>query len=329
MRNTFVKKRRTRSSLETEIPHCLPTLGLIRKDGKGYSGKRMNCRICNSNNLKLGLDLGYQPPSDEFVKEEDLKTLHTNYPLQLYYCRTCGLVQLGFTVPKETLFNNDYPYETGVNSQGIEHFRELANSVYSKFKPKHVIDIGSNDGTLLKEFENLGCGVLGVEPVKSIASKAKVKTLPLFWNPDLALNLRPSEVVTACNVFAHVSDLHNFLKGIDNVLTTNGVFIIEAPYLYDMFNGLAYDTIYHEHLCYLSPKPLQHLLDMHHMVIFDMHRLPDIHGGSMRYFIGRRGEYLQDKITQENFTEMFLILDIFFKQSSQCFRDLDDLANRS
>jgi SAM-dependent methyltransferase len=215
-------------------------------------------------------------------------------------------VQLGFTVPRETLFNNDYPYETGINSHGIEHFRELANTAFNMFHPKHVVDIGSNDGTLLKEFEKLGCNILGIEPVKSIANRAKVKTLPLFWNPDLALNLRPSEVVTACNVFAHVSDLHNFLKGVDNVLTPKGVLIVEAPYLYDMLNGLEYDTIYHEHLCYLSPKPLQYLLAMHNMVIFNMERLPYIHGGSMRYFIGREVEYLQNKISQENFTEMLL-----------------------
>lgn len=266
----------------------------------------MKCRICSGTDLVLKLDLGHHPPSDAFLTAEQLNQPETYYPLQLFYCKTCSLVQLGYTIPRETLFNSEYPYETGINTQGVEHFNELADTAYNRFKPIHVIDIGSNDGTLLAEFEKLGCTVLGIEPVKEIARRAKVKTLPLFWSPDLALNLRPSEVVTACNVFAHVSDMHSFLKGVDNVLTPKGVLIIEAPYLYDMMNGVEYDTIYHEHQCYLSPKPLQHLLAIHHMVIFDMERLPDIHGGTMRYFIGRKAEYLSCNISHENFTEDFL-----------------------
>ena len=268
------------------------------------------CRICGGTDLVLKLDLGSHPPSDGFLTKEQLSEPEIHYPLQLYLCKTCLLVQIGYSVPPTILFGKDYPYETGVNEFGIRHFKETAKTVYNRFKPRRVVDIGSNDGTLLEAFEALGCDVLGVEPVRGIAEKAKVKTLCGFWGKDISLPEKV-DIITACNVFAHVPDLHGFVKQIKKSLVPNGVFVFENPFLYDMMNGFEFDTIYHEHLCYFSPKPLQYLFKMHDMVIFDMERLPYIHGGSMRYYVGRRGEFIQTTISHENFVEE--LLDDFAK----------------
>lgn len=265
----------------------------------------IKCRICQGSDLSLKLDLGHHPPSDAFLTKEQLQEPETHYPLQLYFCHDCGLVQIGHTVSKETLFNSEYPYETGVNGGGVEHFRELAKTAYEKFQPHAVLDIGSNDGTLLEGFKDLGCDILGIEPVEPIARRAKVPTIACFWSSNLAPENK-FDLITATNVFAHVNDLHDFMEGITIALKRNGVFIIEAPYLYDMLNRVEYDTIYHEHLCYLSLKPLQRLMHMHGMTIFDFDYLPDIHGGTMRYFIGFHDRHKDANITQENFTSEYL-----------------------
>lgn len=252
--------------------------------------------------MVMTLDLGSHPPSDAFLTAEQLLEPETHYPLQLFYCKDCGLVQIGYSVLPEILFGPDYPYETRVN--GVKHFQELAKTVYDRFKPKNVLDIGSNDGTLLEQFQVFGSKVIGIEPVEHLAFNAKVETVCDFWGKNSEVNPKP-DVITACNVFAHVPDIHGFVEGVANNLAKNGVFVIENPYLYDTLNGFEFDQIYHEHLCYLSQRPLQHLLAMHDMVIFDMQRR-SIHGGTMRYYVGRRGEWLQTTIPHENFTEELL-----------------------
>ena len=250
----------------------------------------MKCRICGGKGLVEYLNLGEHPPSDAFLKREQLDSERT-FPLTVLYCTGCSLSQLSYVVPPEELYWDDYPYETGLNSDGVVHFRKMAQLLSNRFKPNYVVDIGSNDGTLLDGFE---CKTLGIEPVKEIAQKAKAKTINDFFNENscteaLIYNGK-ADVITATNVFAHVDNLHGFMLHVDRLLADNGVFVVEAPYLPDMIESLAFDTIYHEHLSYLSIKPLIRLFREYGMEIFDVEHF-DVHCGTMRYYIARRGNY--------------------------------------
>lgn len=243
----------------------------------------MNCRSCGGETVKF-LDLGHHPPSDAFLS--NLDEPETHYPLNVHYCTRCSLVQLGYTVPPEILFTKEYPYLTGANKAGVEHFRSLAREVTERFKLTEddlVIDVGSNDGTLLKGFN---CRVLGIEPS---GMAADVPTITGWFSEENVVGLNP-KVITACNVFAHVPDINGFVETVKNVLAEDGVFIIESPYLLDMVNNLEYDTIYHEHLYYWSYIPLEILVGRHGLEVFDMER-QDVHGGTMRYYIGRPGRH--------------------------------------
>lgn len=277
----------------------------MRRSGKGKDLVQMNCRVCGYGYLDLVLDLGYHPPSDAFLS--DLNQTETYYPLRMVQCPKCGLAQLDHTVPKEVLFNNDYPYETGTNVDGIKHFAELAKTVLDAYQLQSVdlvVDIGSNDGTLLSHFKTMGCRVLGVEPVKHIAKHAKVRTLDGFWDVNLARKIVESygkaKVITATNVFAHVDDLHEFMGAVDVLLDKNGVFVVEAPSLRCLVDELAYDTIYHEHLSYLDQFPVSVLVSQYNMnVVATEHR--QVHGGTTRYYI-LRGEYREPRGEPVDFT---------------------------
>ena len=250
----------------------------------------MKCRICGGKTTEY-LNLGEQPPSDAFLTAEQLGQEEAVYPLIVEYCPNCSLSQLNYVVPPEILYNDEYPYETRMNTEGIRHFRGMAETLTNRFKPDYVVDIGSNDGTLLEGFE---CNVFGIEPVMEIALKASVPTINDFlsaYSVDQALIYGgKADIITACNVFAHVDNLHGFMKLVDRMLKEDGVFVIEAPYLPDMIDDLAFDTIYHEHLSYLSIKPLVNLFLQYDMEIFDVEHF-DVHCGTMRYYVARKGVY--------------------------------------
>jgi len=256
----------------------------------------MKCRICSNDKLLKVLDLGFHPVSDGFLTREQLKGCEVYYPLELYFCAKCSLVQLGYVVPKEILFSDDYPYATGTNKAGVEHFRQFAKETVERFKlgkDDLVVDIGSNDGTLLQGFKNFGCRVLGVEPCKHLADMATqggIDTIPCFFGPVQNILKQKAHIIAATNVFAHINDLHEFMKNVKGALTNDGIFIIEAPYLLDMLDGLLYDQIYHEHLSYLAVRPLKALFAKYNMEIFDVQKV-DFHGGSLRYFVARNGKY--------------------------------------
>ena len=267
----------------------------------------MNCRSCNGETVRF-LDLGHHPPSDAFLTKEQLDQPETYYPLNVHYCTKCGLVQLGYVVPKEVLFNEKYPYLTGSNKEGVEHFKRLAKDVVETFhlsSEQLVVDIGSNDGTLLKGFQKEGIQVLGFEPCKNIASIANdngIKTINAWYEGTLASGIRNVSVITACNVFAHIEDVNGVVNNVSKALAPDGVFIVESPYLLDMVKNLEYDTIYHEHLYYWSYLPLERLLGKYGLEIFDV-RHQDIHGGTMRYYIGRKGEHPRVRYTVKNIFE--------------------------
>ena len=257
----------------------------------------MKCRICHSENLTKFLDLGYHPPSDAFL--DNLNEPETHYPLTVYVCENCELFQLGYVVPKEILYNDKYPYETGMNVEGVAHFGLFAQKVVRDFNLGSgdlVVDIGSNDGTLLSGFKDFGCVVLGVEPVRVLAEKTESRGIPVangffgkfarHFSRFKDLNISEARVITATNVFAHVDNLHDFMMGINSLLAPDGVFIIEAPSAGDLLERFEYDTIYHEHLSFLHLKPLSILFEQYGMFIDTVEWYP-VHGGTNRYYVKR------------------------------------------
>jgi SAM-dependent methyltransferase len=246
----------------------------------------MNCRVCDSSRLDLAIDLGQQPWCNHFLRREELGQEPT-YPLRVVYCQSCSTAQLDFTVKKEIMFG-DHTYLSGVTRSLSEHFRKVAGEVDAQFfqgaKPKSVLDIGSNDGTQLRHFQALGYDVLGIESSKKtarIANEAGVPTLNEFFNAAVARKLeRKFQVINAAGVFFHLEELHSVTNGIREVLSPDGVFVVQFLYMKRIVENLAFDQIYHEHLLYYNLKTINTLLRRHGLRIFDAYLSP-IHGGSI------------------------------------------------
>jgi SAM-dependent methyltransferase len=261
------------------------------------STKRTTCRLCQSPRLDLAVPIKPSPIADAYIPAARLAEAQELYALDLYLCADCGHVQLLEVVDPKVLFAN-YIYTTSISLGLVEHFRKYADQMISRFAAAPgslVVDIGSNDGTLLKFFKDRGLRVLGVDPATEIARQATqsgVPTLAGFFTSDLARRLRadhgPAALVTANNVFAHSDSLADMAEGIRELLAENGVFIFEVSYLVDILEKKLFDTVYHEHLCYHSVKPLVSFFERHGLELFDIERLPN-KGGSLRAFVQRRG----------------------------------------
>jgi hypothetical protein len=257
------------------------------------------CRLCGKQKMSQFLDLGFTPPADLFIVKEQLDEPEIHYPLKVVRCDQCLFIQLSYVVPPGILYRNDYPYESSVTQAGRSHFDSFAESVIDKFdlsKGDLVIDVGSNVGVLLHGFQDRGCKVLGFEPAENIAEIAKkndILTMPVFFSPDTAKEAveqhGKAKILTASNVFAHIDDLDAMMTAVDSLLDKDGVFIVEAPYAVHLLDKLEYDTIYHEHLSYLSLIPLVPFFQKCHFELFDVTQV-DIHGGSIRLFISRKSE---------------------------------------
>lgn len=260
----------------------------------------VTCRLCTSMELRSFLDLGFTPPADSFLRREQLREAETWYPLEVLLCRDCGFVQLGHVVSPEVLYRHDYPYESSTTRSGQRHWAEFAATVSRRLalgEGDLVVDIGSNVGVLLAAFRENGARILGVDPASNIvriAERNGIETVNDFFSLDVARQIVAARgkaaVITATNVFAHVDDLHAFMRAVDLLLAEErGVFIFEAPYFVNLLKLLEYDTIYHEHLSYLSVKPLVPFFARFGMEIFDIEER-DIHGGSFRVYVCRSGQ---------------------------------------
>lgn len=257
-----------------------------------------NCRICKSTRLTRFLSLGAQPPSNRFISREELSQVEPTYPLDAYWCHDCNLAQLIDVVDKEELFHGNYVYFSSVMPKASPHWQQYADDVMAKFlnKPSDlVVEIGSNDGIVLACFKEKGYQVLGVDPAVNtaeIAIKNGIPTVVDFFAEQVANQIVGShgkaKVILANNVFAHINDHHSVVRGLQALLSDDGVFVLEAPYLMDMFERLAYDSIYHEHLSFLALRPLIKLFGQFGFEVFDVQLYP-VQGSSLRVFVGRAG----------------------------------------
>ncbi|CAB4567514.1 MAG: methyltransferase domain-containing protein [Actinobacteria bacterium] len=270
----------------------------------------LKCRVCDSTDFELVLDLGDQPWGNGFIRPEKLSS-EKSYPLKLIFCKTCSTSQLDFTIAKEEMFI-DHTYLSGTTSTLQKHFEDVAQSVCTRFlkgleKPI-VLDVGSNDGTQLMEYKKLGCEVLGVESatyVSDFANQNGINTLNAFFNLKLAESLEQKfDVINASGVFFHLEELHSVCSGIKLVLKPNGVFVVQFIYMKLMQDNTAFDQIYHEHLLYYTLKTITTLLNRHNLEMFDA-EISEIHGGSVIGFIGHPGarpisDRLTNLINEEN-----------------------------
>jgi SAM-dependent methyltransferase len=253
-----------------------------------------SCRVCGGSALAPVLDLGEQPLANGFLEPEALSAREPTYPLALLRCETCALGTLSVVVAPTDMFSR-YLYVTGTSSTMRHHFANEATMIRDRFlKPSDLaIEIGSNDGTLLSALVGTH-RVLGIEPAANIAQVARdrgISTECAFFGEGVAIALARAHgraaAIIANNVIAHIDDLGNVMRGVDALLDDNGVFVMEAPGLLDLLEHCALDTIYHEHLSYLSVTALARLAERHDFAVFDVEHL-DVHLGSLRVFMDRR-----------------------------------------
>jgi SAM-dependent methyltransferase len=270
---------------------------VARAAGTGASVPVECCQICGHAPLNPALSLGYMPPVNQMLPIGAVPRQQPWFPTDLLHCRSCDLLQLGLVVDPAIIFPPDYPYTSGTTKLLRDNFADLYGEAAAMLRLEGgdlVIDIGSNDGTLLGNFQNGGHRVLGIEPteVGRIAAGRGIPTLARYFTPAVAAEVRraqgPARLVTAANCFAHIEDVHAIVEGIIELLGPDGVFVSESHYLIALLDRLQYDTIYHEHLRYYSLRSLAHLLAMHGLEVFHVRTIPS-HGGSIRVYAARRG----------------------------------------
>jgi SAM-dependent methyltransferase len=252
--------------------------------------RRTNCRLCDSTALKLAIPMKPSPIGDAFVKDKNSE--QELFPLDVYICETCAHLQNLDVVDPKILFGN-YTYQTSHSLGLVEHFKKYAAHVVSKLgidKPVFVMEIGSNDGSLLGEFQALGHTVQGIDASSAVAGHANKRGVPTigdFFTFDLSQKIKADKgqagLVCANNVYAHADNLRDITKGIRNVLSDDGVFVFEVSYLPDMVENMVFDTIYHEHVSYHTLNPLEKFFNSLDLSLFDVERVPT-KGGSIRAF---------------------------------------------
>lgn len=289
----------------------------------------IECRICKSTDLVNYLDLGNVPLCNSLLTKDS--PAPDKYPIQVLFCEECYLSQLSVVIEPEILYSN-YPYQSSISKTFRNHCNSLAIKLKNEFKFEHplVVDIASNDGCLLKEFKNVGFKrFLGFEPSNlgkypygwlngEPTDELGIPVINTFFSEESAKAKgdRPggnsdASFIIAQNVFAHVDDLDDFMRGVNWMLAKDGVFVVEVPYLMNLIKGYQFDTIYHEHLSYFLLAPLVRLFGSHGLKIFRVEEI-DIHGGSIRIYASK-----------ESYEEESSVEDMLEYEWAQGFYNLD------
>ncbi len=250
------------------------------------------CRFCNESLEVTFADLGVSPLSNSFLKKSDLTKKESLFPLHVYVCNHCFLVQLEEFKSPEKIFN-DYAYFSSYSETWINHAREYVNQIIDRFdldENSFVIEIASNDGYLLQNFQNKHIPCLGIEPAANVAEVAKkkgIKTIVKFFGIDTAKEIstieRKADLLLGNNVLAHVPNINDFVEGMKILLNPYGVITMEFPHLMQLIDKNQFDTIYHEHFSYLSFYTVKKIFEQHNLKIFDVEELKT-HGGSLRIY---------------------------------------------
>jgi len=298
----------------------------------------MDCRFCGSHQVEAFIDLTDQPHCNRLIPPELADRDEPRFPLRAGFCRVCTGVQIDHTIPKESMFSN-YPYVSGTTKTLPAHFADTSRRLVDSYHiapGSLVVDIGSNDGTWLKQYEPFGLEVLGVEPasnVSALANAAGVRTWTRFFNEETASKILreagKAKLVTAAGVFFHLEELHSVCRGIKMILDDDGVFCVQAIYLGGMLENVAFDQIYHEHLCYYTLRSLNFLLKQHGLEVFDV-SVVRIHGGSLEAHVGHIGARpIKDsvaKLAREETTRRYGEIETYQAWAKNVWKLRDDLV---
>lgn len=257
----------------------------------------MKCRHCNSSLEHVFADLGTSPPSNSYLRDDQLNKPELFYPLRVKVCESCWLVQAEDFTNREEFFSNDYAYFSSFSTTWLIHAKEYVQKMTERFKlgkDSFVVEVASNDGYLLQFFKDILVPCLGIEPTKSTADAATIKGIPTlqdFFGRKLADSLarenKKADLTAANNVLAHVPDINDFIGGFSILLKDTGVATFEFPHLLQLVNHTQFDTIYHEHYSYLSLLAVQKIFLENGLEVFDVEELPT-HGGSLRVFAQKK-----------------------------------------
>ncbi|HRN27604.1 MAG: methyltransferase domain-containing protein [Ignavibacteriaceae bacterium] len=254
----------------------------------------MKCRFCSSENLNLFIDLGMSPPSNSFLTVEQLNNPEVFLPLKLWICNDCFLVQIDEYKNANEIFNNDYAYFSSYSTTWLNHSKNYVDMISKRLNlncDSFVIEIASNDGYLLQYFKEKNIPCLGIEPTANTAKVAKEKgisTLTEYFTNSMAkqvaIEFGKADLILGNNVFAHVPDINDFVKGLKVLLKGSGTITLEFPHLLTLIENNQYDTIYHEHFWYFSVYSLQNVFRKHELTIYNIEEL-STHGGSLRLYL--------------------------------------------
>jgi hypothetical protein len=250
------------------------------------------CRFCGQNLKHTFVDLGMSPLANSYLKPEDLLRKEVYYPLSVYVCEGCYLVQLPVYQTPEDIFN-DYAYFSSYSDSWLKHAKSYTDFMVTRFgygSESQVIEIASNDGYMLQYFQEKSIPVLGIEPARNVAQaaiKAGIPTLVEYFGTktaqELAADGKQADLLIGNNVLAHVPELNNFVEGMKIILKKNGVITMEFPHLMRLIEENQFDTIYHEHFSYFSFTTVEQVFDRHGLILFDVEEL-STHGGSLRIY---------------------------------------------
>ncbi len=270
----------------------------------GKFTRRHTCRFCQGANLSKILELGNVPLAGGFVKEKDFAH-EKYYPLTLNFCRDCYLVQVSNVVSADVLFKNNYFFFSSAIGTLVDHFKEYAREIYERFLKKKsqpsILEIGCNDGVLLKPFSALGVRAIGVDPATNVVKLIDSKDFIVindFFTEKLAFQVKEKygavDAIVSSYSFAHIDDMVDVMKGIKCLLKDDGVFVFEIYYLGTLIDEMQYDMIYHEHMSYYSFITLMRFLKKFDMEIFDVKHIPGVRSGSVRFYARNIGQRTED-----------------------------------
>lgn len=301
----------------------------------------MKCRNCAHQLKYIFADLGHPPPSNAYIEAASIDTPEQTFPLQVYVCNQCWLVQTNDYVQADELFNASYAYFSSVSSGWLKHASEYAEMIIHRQKldkDSLVIEIASNDGYLLKNFIQLNIPCLGIEPTADTAQAAESMGIPVlreFFTSDLAKRLadnkQQADLVIGNNVLAHVPNILDFVQGLKHVLKPQGIVTMEFPHLLQLIQNNQFDTIYHEHFSYLSLSVVNTIFKGAGLEIFDVEELTT-HGGSLRIYARKTSELATVSMAVRKLLKMELdaglnCLDTYLTFQSRIEEVKNDLLN--
>lgn len=261
------------------------------------------CRACLAARPYLFLPLGDHPPANMFVRPAELGETQPTFALNTQACLHCGLIQVADQIPAD--FFRHYLYVPSGATTMYRHFGELADVLKQHAGDELIVDIGCNDGLLLKACNDLGCKTLGVDPAANLAELAHERGVEVhvaYFDPetatDLLRNRGPAKVIVTTNTFNHIGDLHRFMTGVVRLLDEDGTFVIEVPWAKELLDRNEFDTVYQEHVSEFSLLSMVKLGRFFGLEVVDVHRLP-IHGGSMRVFFRRASKIIATPAVEE------------------------------